>query len=81
MSHQDEKFWRDDELPSTAKDCQSDKNPQKDKNKKYSMTNWELFKACMDREILLTRRNLSANINKSTQVTNFSFPDIYKSTF
>lgn len=77
MSHLDGKIWLHDKLPSKAEDFQCDKNlPQKDKNK-YSMTKWQLFKACMDREILLTKRNLSANIIKSTQVTTLSFPNIY----
>lgn len=70
MSHLDGKIWLRDELSSSAEGCQFDKNlPQKDKNNKYSMTKWQLFKACMDREVLLTRRNLSANVIKSTQVT------------
>ncbi|KAK1380412.1 ABC-2 and Plant PDR ABC-type transporter family protein [Heracleum sosnowskyi] len=74
-SHLDGKIWlHDDELPSTAEDFQCDKNlPQKDKNNKYSMTKWQLFKACMDREVLLTRRNLSANVIKSTQLLIIAF--------
>lgn len=36
------------------------------------MTKWELFKAWMDREVLLMRRNLSSKIVNSTQVTCFS---------
>ncbi|KAL8105525.1 hypothetical protein AgCh_029351 [Apium graveolens] len=70
MSHLDGKIWLHDELPSTAEESKRDKNlPQKDKNNKYSMTKWQLFKACMDREVLLTRRNISTNVIKSTQVT------------
>ena len=81
MWHLDGKIWSDNELPRTAKDFQCDENlPQKDKNNKYSMTKWQLFKACMDREVLLTRRNLSTNIIKSMQVSTLSFPNInYKS--
>lgn len=63
----------DEELLKTSGDSHCDKNPlSKDKKSKYSMTKWELFKACMDREVLLTRRNLSSKIVNSTQVTCFS---------
>ncbi|WOH13107.1 hypothetical protein DCAR_0832616 [Daucus carota subsp. sativus] len=74
MWHLDGKIWSDNELPRTAKDFQCDENlPQKDKNNKYSMTKWQLFKACMDREVLLTRRNLSTNIIKSMQLLVIAF--------
>lgn len=36
--------------------------------KKYSLTKWELFKACMMREILLMKRNSFVYVFKSTQV-------------
>lgn len=74
MPHLDGKNWPHDGLPSKAEDFQCDKNlPQKGKNK-YSMTKWQLLKACMDREVLLTRRNISTNVIKSTQVSTLSFP-------
>ncbi|KAL8105524.1 hypothetical protein AgCh_029350 [Apium graveolens] len=63
-----------DELPSTAENFKCGRNlPQKDKNNKYSMTKWQLFKACMDREVLLTRRNISTNVIKSTQLLIIAF--------
>ncbi|XP_011005974.1 PREDICTED: pleiotropic drug resistance protein 3-like [Populus euphratica] len=34
----------------------------------YSLRNWELFKACMDREWLLMKRNLSLHVFKSVQL-------------
>lgn len=36
--------------------------------KKYSLTKWELFKACTMREILLMKRNSFVYVFKSTQV-------------
>ena len=39
----------------------------------YSLSRWELFKACMSRELLLMRRNLFLYIFKTTQVIIFSF--------
>lgn len=38
---------------------------------KYSLTKWELFKACMAREFLLMKRNSFIYVFKSTQVYNF----------
>nr|TKR91005.1 pleiotropic drug resistance protein 3-like [Populus alba] len=35
----------------------------------YSLRKWELFKACMDREWLLMKRNLSLHVFKSVQVS------------
>lgn len=39
----------------------------------YSLSRWELFKACMSRELLLMRRNSFLYIFKTTQVIIFSF--------
>lgn len=39
-----------------------------DKHNKYSTNKWELFKACLDREILLTRRNSFVHVFKLAQV-------------
>lgn len=38
---------------------------------KYSLTKWELFKACTMREILLMKRNSFVYVFKSTQVFSF----------
>lgn len=62
----------DKKTPKTSGAYHYNKNlPSKYNKNKYSMTKGELFKACMDREVLLTRRNISSNIVKSTQVTCF----------
>ena len=36
----------------------------------YSLSRWELFKACMSRELLLMRRNSFVYVFKTTQVSN-----------
>ena len=38
----------------------------------YSLSNWELFKACMAREWLLIKRNSFVHVFKSTQVMDSS---------
>ncbi|XP_027329792.1 pleiotropic drug resistance protein 3 [Abrus precatorius] len=41
--------------------------------RKYSLTKWELFKACMMREILLMKRNSFVYVFKSTQLVIVAF--------
>lgn len=61
----------DDELSRTIEDSESHLKKDillDDKNSKYSTNKWELFKACLDREILLTRRNSFVHVFKLAQV-------------
>ena len=54
------------------------KNSERDKNalsfSAYSLTQWDLFKACVSREYLLMRRNSFVYIFKTTQVTDKKSP-------
>ncbi|XP_059640099.1 pleiotropic drug resistance protein 3-like isoform X2 [Cornus florida] len=59
----------DEELSKTFDNFQSQQiflSPSNDS--KYSVTRWELFKACIDREVLLMRRNSSVHVFKLAQL-------------
>ena len=61
----------DDELSKTVEDSESYLKKDillNDKKNKYSTNKWGLFKACLDREILLTRRNSFIHKFKLAQV-------------
>lgn len=61
----------DDELSRTVEDSESHLKKDtllNDKNNKYSTSKWEMFKACLGREILLTRRNSFIHVFKLAQV-------------
>ncbi|KAL8120357.1 hypothetical protein AgCh_017512 [Apium graveolens] len=61
----------DDELSRTVENSESYLNKDilpDDKNNKYSTNKWDLFKACLDREILLTRRNSFIHVFKLAQL-------------
>ncbi|XP_063937253.1 pleiotropic drug resistance protein 3 [Daucus carota subsp. sativus] len=61
----------DEELSRTVEDSESYLKKDillNDKKNKYSTNKWGLFKACLDREILLTRRNSFIHIFKLAQL-------------
>lgn len=59
----------DEELSKPIHKSESDKNALSFKS--YSLSKWELFKACSMRELLLMKRNSFTYVFKSVQVNYF----------
>ncbi|RZC04317.1 Pleiotropic drug resistance protein 3, partial [Glycine soja] len=65
------RYWNSSEKPYSYVSIDHHKNALV--FKKYSLTKWELFKACMMREILLMKRNSFVYVFKSTQLVTVAF--------